>query len=59
MTPASPLKTQDREKWSCQILKEAHRDRHPAVRRTFLAGLEACLFTDVDVLLGDEERREY
>lgn len=53
MTLASPLKLQDREKWSCQILKEAswaHRDGRPAVRRTFLAGLETCLFTKVDVL---------
>lgn len=53
---------QDREKWSCQILKEAcwaHRDGRPVVRRTFLAGLEACLFTKVDVLLQAEERGEY
>lgn len=53
---------QGREKWSCKILKEAfwaHRDGHPVVRRTFLAGLEACLFTKVDVLLQVEEREEY
>lgn len=61
MTPASPLKMQDREKWSCQILKGgcwAHRDGRPVVRRTFLAGLEACLFTKVDVLLQAEENIE-
>lgn len=26
------------------------------MRRTFLAGLEACLFTEMDVLLRDKER---
>lgn len=31
-------------------------DGRPAVRRTFLAGLEACLFTKMDVLLRDKER---
>lgn len=51
-----PIKMQDREKGSCQILKEAsrtHGDGRPVVRRTFLAGLLACLFTKVDVQLHD------
>lgn len=53
---------QARENQSCQILKEAcmaHRDGRPVVRRTFLAGLQACLFTKVDVLHWEEERGEY
>lgn len=62
VTWVSPLKMQNREKWSCQILKEGcwvHRDGRPVVRRTFLAGLEACLFTKWALPLWDEERGQY